>query len=168
MCEDSRVLNNVWNLYFHDPNEMAWDISSYIHLDTVKSVDDWVKICRIFSDYWDKGMFFLMRNDIKPLWEDDYNKNGGCISFKLFKNEIKDCWFELTCKTIGEVLVNISEFHKISGVSISSKRSYCIVRIWVFDDSLKNSNMYDIKLPAYRKMIFKSHSENKDYKDEEV
>lgn len=158
-------LNNEWSLYFHDPNNSKWDISSYILLDKVSSVDEWIKIFRIFSDGWNKGMFFLMRGDIKPLWEDEYNKNGGCISFKLFKNEVKDYWFELTAKAIGETLINTSNYKKISGISISPKRSYCIVRIWLYDDSIKNGALYNIKIPSYRKMIFKSHSENKDYKD---
>lgn len=159
------TLNSVWSLYFHDPNNSKWDMDSYILLDKVSTVHEWVKIFRAFADAWSKGMFFLMREDIKPLWEDDYNKNGGCISFKLFKNEVKDCWFELSGKTIGETLISPENYKKISGISISPKRTYCIVRIWLYDDTLKESALFNIQIPTYRKMIYKSHSENKDYKE---
>lgn len=161
------TLNSEWCLYFHDPNNCRWDIDSYVIVDRITTVNEWVQLFRVFAEGWNKGMFFLMRGDIKPLWEDDYNKNGGCVSFKLFKNEVKDCWFELTGKTICEQLISLSSSsHKISGVSISPKRTYCIVRIWTHDDSLKDSSLYNINIPAYRKMMYKSHSDNKDYKDE--
>ena len=31
-------------------------------------------------------MYFLMKNNIKPIWEDENNKNGGYWSIKISKN----------------------------------------------------------------------------------
>ncbi len=160
-------LNSEWNLYFHDPTNPNWDISSYTLLDKVSSLNSWIRLFQSFKNAWNKGMFFLMRGDIKPIWEDDKNKDGGCISFKLWKTDVNETWLELSGKLIGEVLLNDIKLYwnKINGISITPKRSYCVIRIWLCDDCAKDVSTYNIKPPSYSKMIYKSHSENKDYKD---
>jgi hypothetical protein len=158
-------LEHSWKFYFHDPNNPSWGINSYVVVETVETVNDWIHIFKAFKETWSKGMFFLMKEDIKPIWEDDYNKSGGCMSFKLCKTEVVDCWFELTGKLITHALLKNNELStdKISGVSISPKRNYCIVRIWLSDTELSNSDLYSLSIPPYSKIIYKSHSDNKDY-----
>jgi hypothetical protein len=159
------VLNNEWKLYFHDPNNANWTIDSYVTLDTIKSVNEWVLVFKSFKNTWSNGMFFLMRENIQPLWEDKLNKNGGCLSFKLFKTEVNEYWFDLSAKIIGESILDEKNPHwnKINGISISPKRSHCVIRIWLCDDILKDTSLYNFKVPSYSKMIYKSHSDNKDY-----
>jgi hypothetical protein len=36
---------------------------------------------------YSRGMFFIMREHILPLWEDESNKNGGCFSYKIYKDK---------------------------------------------------------------------------------
>ena len=158
-------LDNEWTFYFHDPNNSNWEISSYIQVEKVKSVNEWVQVFHSFKDVWSKGMFFLMKDTIQPIWEHEYNKNGGCMSFKLWKTEVNDCWLDLSGKLITNTLLKNCKPEKISGISLSPKRNYCIVRIWLFDSELSDSNIYNIVVPSYSKMIYKSHSDNKDYVD---
>lgn len=162
------ILNQEWKLYFHDPNNSNWTIGSYIVLDSIKTVEEWVSIFKSFKNVWNKGMFFLMRQYVQPIWEDDLNKHGGCISFKLYKNEVADYWFELSAKVIGEVLLKNKNpnWEKVNGISITSKRSYCVIRIWLADDVIKDVALYNFITPTYSKMIYKSHSDNKDYVEE--
>ena len=35
-------------------------------------------------------MLFLMRQNIKPMWEDPNNKQGGCFSFKVGNKNVPD------------------------------------------------------------------------------
>jgi hypothetical protein len=114
---------------------------------------------------WNKGMFFLMKETIQPIWEHEYNKNGGCMSFKLWKTEVNDCWLDLTGKLITNSLLKEGNSDKISGISISPKRNYCIVRVWLVDSVLSDTGLYNIAVPSYSKMMYKSHSDNKDYAD---
>jgi hypothetical protein len=165
------ILNNEWNFYFHDPNNSSWDISSYTFLDKIISLNQWITVFQSFKNAWNKGMFFLMRGAIQPIWEDDKNKDGGCISFKLWKTDVNENWFELSGKLIGEVLLNNNKqmyWDKINGISITPKRSYCVIRIWLYSDIIKDVSIYNIKPPSYSKMIYKSHSENKDYKENDI
>lgn len=158
--------NDSWNLYFHDPDNNNWDIDSYVLLSSVSSIQDWIRISESFKQVWNKGMFFLMREYIQPIWEDENNKHGGCISFKIWKNEVADYWFELGSRALGETLLTDNQkinWQMISGISISPKRNYCIARIWLKQDTIKESANYSIQLPSYSKVIYKSHTDNKDY-----
>lgn len=162
-------LNDTWNLYFHDPENQNWEIESYILLATISTVEEWLAIMNSLKDVLHKGMFFLMREYINPIWEDENNRNGGCLSFKIWKNEVSDTINELGCKLLGETLLkNKINWQKICGISISPKRNYCIGRIWLYDDSMINILDYDILLPNYSKILYKSHMDNRDYEEKEA
>jgi hypothetical protein len=164
MLDDGETfLNDTWNLYFHDPNNENWEIESYILIARISTVQEWVSLFISMRDIWHKGMFFIMREHIQPIWEDEHNRKGGCLSYKLWKNEVTEAVFELGCKLLGETLTVKHNWEKICGVSISPKRSYCIARIWISDCQCSDESLYTIHLPPQSKFLFKSHNENKDY-----
>ena len=163
-----RFLNDTWNLYFHDPDNQNWEMESYVLVTTISTVEEWVMLHHSLKEVLHKGMFFLMREYIQPIWEDKSNKNGGCLSFKIWKNEVVDIWEELSFKLLGEVLLkDKKQWQKICGISISPKRSYCIGRIWVSDPILSDVCSFNIELPSYSKILYKSHMENKDYEEKQ-
>jgi hypothetical protein len=41
--EEDIFINDVWNLYFHDPYDVNWNNESYMRLSTIASVDDFWK-----------------------------------------------------------------------------------------------------------------------------
>lgn len=71
----------------------------------------------------------LFKNPIKPMWEDEYNKNGGRISLKLRKDFSTIIWEEILLAIIGDILPKeISD--EINGVLISVKKKYNGLQIW--------------------------------------
>ena len=40
----SIYINDVWNVYFHDPYDMNWDVNSYKFITTISSVEDFVNV----------------------------------------------------------------------------------------------------------------------------
>jgi hypothetical protein len=159
-----RFLNDCWGVYFHDPDDNDWSEKSYMLLGTLSSIEDWQSADVSFTDLWQKGMFFLMREHIKPLWEDDHNKNGGCLSFKINKPDAGPYWYRLGAHALGESLLKDTTIaDKICGVSISPKRNYCILRIWVSDPAICTIDMFNIQSPEYTQVIYKSHRDNSDY-----
>lgn len=151
-------LNDTWKLWFHDPNNEAWDEKSYIELATISTVEDVAQVGNAFRDLWSKGMFFLMREHIKPVWEDEHNANGGCFSYKSMKPDVPRDWFDLMAMASGETLVVANKrgdnWEKICGVSISPKRTYCILRIWISDKTWGDPAFYTINPPS---LMFKTH-----------
>ena len=157
-------LNDSWALYFHDPNDNDWTETSYNTLFTLSTIEEFIDVHRKFKDIWNQGMFFMMRQHIFPVWEDEHNKNGGCFSFKIMKADVHAFWFKLCSLVLGETLTDTTYMNDICGVSISPKRNFCILRIWVASQTIKDS-MIKIQLPTYTKLLFKSYMENKDFQE---
>ena len=80
--------------------------------------------------------------------------------FKVLKTKSEECWFELMIYTISEqILKNSIDFADINGISISPKKSFCIIKIWNNDSSL-NKNSYlkeDIPNVNLDECLYKAH-----------
>ena len=77
-------LNNKYTLYAHLPNDSNWDISSYKVITNINILEEMISLNEnIPEDLIQKCMFFLMKDNIKPMWEDENNKKGGSISYKI-------------------------------------------------------------------------------------
>ena len=136
-------LNSSWKLWFHSPENKSWDIDSYV---LVCEIFDIHGFWNIFSQFTPNqiqyGMFFLMRENIKPTWEDVNNINGGCWSFKVSKKETYETWIELCIAAVGEIITNeYIDTLTINGVTISPKKNFSIIKIWNND---KNKNTTDL------------------------
>jgi hypothetical protein len=113
-------------------------------------------------------MFFIMREHIQPLWEDPLNKDGGCFSFKVNKPDAGQFWFKLGSLLLGGTLGKTHEIDsKICGISMSPKRNYCILRVWVQSHDYNNINLYNLDAPSYSQIMYKSHNENTDFDTKE-
>lgn len=153
-------INDVWSLYFHDPYDMNWDNNSYKFITTISSVEDYINIFKAFEDLWQRGMFFIMREHIMPRWEDENNKNGGCLSFKVNKCDCNDKLFEIGSLILGETMgKNDIISMNINGLSISPKKNYHIIRIWIKNNEKANKNFYNLQVHPYSVIMYKSHNE---------
>ena len=141
-----------WTLWFHSLNYNDWSIKSYKKI---------IKICNI-CDFWrlynnnyslKYGMFFLMKNDIKPIWEADENKNGGNWSIKIIKN-IETIWLNLS---IDLVAGNLDNANIVNGISLCYKNSYYIIKIWINDVSKSDLNNINISYDLKNNIIFNKY-----------
>jgi len=102
-------------------------------------------------------MLFLMRDDIKPMWEDERNKNGGAYLYKIHNNKLSDIWTEVSCAVIGETLhTNFEMSKKITGISISPKFQTTTLRVWVADLNVEAKDFCLIG-DGLEQPIFKKH-----------
>ena len=151
-------LPSQWTLWFHSPTESGWDITSYKKVYEIQTLDDfWQVYNRMTNTIVENGMFFLMRGTIFPMWEDTKNKNGGCWSFKIYKKYIPNTWIDLSIHTVAETVCSNSKL--ITGISISPKKSFSIIKIWN-SDANKNSNKLltdKIEHMVINECLYKSH-----------
>lgn len=106
-------------------------------------------------------MFFIMREHILPLWEDESNKNGGCFSYKIYRQNLEDKFFEITSLLLGENLGINNEISKnINGISICPKKNYYIIRIWIKDNKYAIKENYNIEIPRFTTILYKKHQQN--------
>ena len=126
------LLKNKWVLWYHSLKNKSWDNKSYVKVIEIKSLLDYKLLEEIMRiNHLQNGMFFLMKNDIFPTWEDPKNRMGGCISFK-YDNNILNEWLKILLLCITEEL---SDYNKeINGLSISPKKEFNILKVWIKDD----------------------------------
>jgi len=150
-------LKNKWVLWYHSLKNKSWDNKSYIKVIEIKSLFDYKLLEEIMRiNHLQNGMFFLMKNDIFPTWEDPKNRMGGCISFK-YDNNILNEWLKILLVCITE---DLSEYNnEINGLSISPKKEFNIIKVWIKDDKKD----YRILIKEYEpfmkldKCIYKKH-----------
>lgn len=154
-------LNNNWSFYLHLHDNYDWSINSYIKIINFESLKNAILLNdEINYDLIKKSMMFLMKSDILPIWECDENNKGGSFSFKVPNKDIESVWkniyINLICKTITK---NIDYYDKINGVSLSPKKKFCILKIWMSDCELTNANIFiKIENLNIETCLFKKHN----------
>ena len=162
--DNENKLNSEWNLYFHDPNSFNWDKDSYIKIFNLKKILDFWILNKEIEHKIHQGMFFLMRNNVFPLWDNDDNKNGSSFSFKILKEDSKKFWLKLSISVLSETFLkeeHISKYNNINGISISPKKNFCIIKIWLKNKDVFNNNnvkeYFNIPKEYSGDLIFKNH-----------
>lgn len=156
-------LNDVWTFYFHDPYDSNWKNESYKLLGTISTVEEfWQHHEQVKNDV-SKGIFFLMRDYVFPCWDDPANLEGGCLSIKVLKEVVSEFWEDICMKILGETLLlkeHSEKWNLVNGISISPKKHFCIIKIWVKDHTLNNKEMFDLQTGYYGDILFRLNREN--------
>jgi len=151
-------LTDTWTLWYHSPENDDWKFKSYkkiYEFDTIEKY--WKLIDEIPPLHFSSGMFFLMKNNIPPLWEDQYNINGGHWSYKVFKKNASECFIEAMTATIAEQICQ--EKSIITGISISPKKGFCIIKVWNNDSDYQDPTILNETIKGFiaSDTIYKSH-----------
>jgi hypothetical protein len=101
-----------------------------------------------------------MREHIMPRWEDEHNKNGGCLSFKVNKQDFNEKLFEVGALILGETMGKTDMTSTcINGFSISPKKNYHIIRIWLKNNERINRSLFNLTIHPYSVIMYKPHNE---------
>ena len=100
------------------------------------------------DDYKQPVEMQLFKEGIKPMWEDENNKNGGKIALKLRKEYSNLVWEELVFAFIGGYLAKEIK-DEINGLVINCKKDFNTLQIWTksFSDEVTSGiekNIRDI------------------------
>jgi hypothetical protein len=149
-------LSEKWVLWAHLPQETSWDMESYISVMTITYVEEMLSLIHTLPEKLITDcMFFLMKENVSPTWEDAHNKNGGCFSYKI-NHHIQHIWRDVSYSLIGKTLSTDASFQKdITGISISPKKNFCILKVWM--GSCVHRDPSKITLIKPEGCIFKKH-----------
>lgn len=164
-------LNCVWALWYHKIHN-DWSPASFEKLYTIETLHEYFTMinCLKKNAHFFNEHFFLMREGVLPLWEDNENRKGGCWSFKI---DVKDSFRYFTCVSmhlIGNNIMydnekNISEH--VCGMSFSPKNNYnTIIQIWNKDAKLSNTKYIqdDVRELCGYDIIYRVHDPEYDIK----
>jgi hypothetical protein len=155
------ILDNYWTLWFHKIDDNNWDKDSYIKILKFNTLEEYFDLIKQIKDFT-YGMFYLMKDDIFPAWEDSNNINGGYWSFKIYKINSNDAWIQLSYVLLGNTLCKNTDFFKhINGISISPKYSNCIIKILNNDYTQNDTNLLNNDLGPLNleQCIYKKYQE---------
>jgi hypothetical protein len=155
------LLNSKWTLWYHKSNDADWSLESYIKLASFSSIEEFSIVYDSLKPiHIQNAMLFLMREDISPIWESEENKDGGCFSFKIYRQDIYEAWNELSSLLIGEnILKDKTMISCVNGISISPKKTFSIIKIWLKNNENNESSKYNniIKF-NFDDAIYKKHA----------
>lgn len=156
-------LEHNWCLWYHPLNSNDWSIDSYEKIMNIKNYYD---ICFMLNKFENVncGMFFLMKKDIMPIFEDEKNINGGYWSLRINKKDTSETWKKIIYYMLIEgILDNQENENSINGISIGPKINNCIFKIWNSDYKSFNNNSLrdDIDIFINNDLYYLEHKESK-------
>lgn len=132
-----------------DTVESFWTIYSHLHRP---------------SDLSGHSDFHLFKDGIKPMWEDDANKEGGKWIVRLRKGLASRCWENLILAILGEQFMVGEE---ICGAVVSIRFQEDIISVWnksANDQSttirIRDTLKRVLNLPMNTIMEYKTHNDS--------
>ena len=155
-------LNVRWNLWAHLPQDSDWTVKSYKLVYSFKTLEDAIAMTETTPDPLIKAcMLFVMREGVSPMWEDPRNRNGGSFSYKVSNKNVCEVWRELNYVLVGDTISNNSSFvNCVTGITISPKKNFCIIKIWMTNCDNQNPMVVttDVKGLIPQGCLFKKHT----------
>lgn len=164
-------LNDQWSLYYQQiEGEEIKNYQSTIHL--IDKFDTIEKFWSLFShvvnplDLNCKCQIQIFRKNIRALWEDEANAQGGRFFLGSDRANINAFWQKAVILLIGE---NLNEI--IQGITVSSRESAqkFLISFWTSSspnpeelEKIANELGSTIELPKNFELFYQSHS-NKNY-----
>lgn len=122
--EDEHLLENKWVLWYRPPashsntapQAKAWEHSQKLYFQAETVEDFWRgfhKLPRITVNHPVNCDYSLFKDGIKPMWEDEFNKNGGRWTYNVERRSsstptahitsiIEQVWLDVMLCLIGE------------------------------------------------------------------
>jgi hypothetical protein len=162
------LTKDSWTLWAHLPQDNNWGLDSYIKVSTYKSIEEVIAITETLPEPLVKYcMLFVMKEGIAPMWEDPRNKDGGNFSYKISNKIVMETWRDLSYMLVGGVLSGNNDIaNSITGISISPKKNFCIIKIWFSNCKNQNPALITSEISGITSqgVLFNKHDKHADFK----
>ncbi len=153
------LFDDKWKVWYHSINDNRWTNISYTNVFNITNLYDFKSFKSVINDkILHKCMFFIMKNNIFPTWEDENNKDGCCVSYKISNKTLYRDFYNILLHVLnGNIMKNHNDKNIVNGISISPKKEFNIIKIW-FKKYISISDIHEIK-PSFihSKCILKSN-----------
>ena len=158
---DPPKINKIWKLWYHSIKDNDWSKKSYEYIYSIKNIYDYNTIIEVFKqNHYQNGMFFFMKDNVFPNWEDPNNRLGGCLSFKVSSSKVIEEWNITLLRCIMGTLFQTKNDH-INGLSISPKKEFNIIKVWFSKNIDYKEDYLEPPIPSemvISNSIYKKHS----------
>jgi hypothetical protein len=161
-------IKSGWMLWAHLPQDSNWALDSYKRVSRLTSVEETISVIETLPEPLVKNcMLFVMRDGIAPMWEDPKNRDGGNFSYKISNKIVPETWRDLSYMLVGESLSNNNDIaNSVTGISISPKKNFCIIKIWFNNCKNQNPALITSDIPGITSqgVLFNKHDKHADFK----
>lgn len=157
---DSTMLPQKWTLWYHDPNNSDYSLGSYIKISTFNDVADfWSTVEAISSEAWNSGMFFLMKDGVRPLWDAPENDKGGAWSKKVDASDTHGVFVDCMVHCLADKMLK-EKNETIMGVTLSPKGQFHIVKVWNSTTTVTDKRLFapTLKWKVKDDVVYKAHN----------
>ena len=81
---ENKNLDTYWKIFFHDYMDSSWKKESYEPLGTINNIIDFWTIFSVLKDKLSCGMFFFMKEQTFPKWDEE-NIEYNFLTIKVLK-----------------------------------------------------------------------------------
>lgn len=153
------ALQSRWQLWAHLPHDTDWSMDSYTSVMKLSHVEELLALTHALPEKLiSTCMLFFMRDDVHPTWEDPRNKDGGCFSYKVPNKMVAETWNELWMLLAGETVGEKTLAAAVTGLSVSPKKGFCVVKIWMTNSDHQNPAKIMSRLLKPQGCMFKRHN----------
>jgi hypothetical protein len=162
--ENELPLNTKWLIWIHPSESKDFSPMSYAKLTDINNVSSFWKFMNNFEklDY-KNNQFYLMRQGIFPIWEDNHNRYGSTISYRydISQKICMDFWIDICMLAVNEILYD--DMNDITGLSFTTKNNWVMIKVWNsngnVDISKKLSDILTKKYPNQQPFHKKNNPE---------
>ena len=157
---DTTPLSQTWVLWYHDPNNSDYSLDSYIKILTFTTATEfWSVVEAISSEAWNSGMFFLMRDGIRPLWDAPENDKGGAWSKKVDASETHAVFVDCMVHCLADRFLKTNN-EVVAGVTLSPKGHFHIIKIWNTTATVSDRRLFNpsLKMKLGDDIAYKAHN----------
>ena len=154
------TLSQHWVLWYHDPNNNDYSLESYIKILTFDTPGDfWSVVEAISPEAWNSGMFFLMREGYRPLWDAPENDKGGAWSKKVDASETHQVFVDCMVHCMASKMLK-ERNETIVGVTLSPKGHFHIIKIWNTLATISDRKLFSpsLKMKLSDDIVYKAHN----------
>lgn len=153
---ENKAFTNSWSIWYHSNSVRDWSLKSYNKLHVIENLKDFWAFFNNLPPL-DNGMFFVMREDIKPMWEAPENKDGGAWAIHVSPKRVQDFFINLVAEMLTGELV-ATEQDTICGLSVSPKFQGFSIKIWNNDVNKVESTEFVSKQIVENGLNYMKHS----------
>jgi hypothetical protein len=139
-----------WVLWYHDPENRDYTLGGYVRVAELKTPQQfWSVVDAIPQDAWECGMFFFMKQGIRPIWDVPENEAGGSWSKKVPVANIHNVFIDVMVQCLTNTLLTKRQ-ETLAGITISPKGPFSIIKVWNTTASVNDRHILNQEIPLFR------------------
>lgn len=171
---DDMKLNTTWIVWIHENDNQDWSLKSYKSIYEIDSIGSMWRFLHVL-DNLDKNarQYYIMRNGITPIWEDNNNKQGAICSIMIdnmnkFSSHSRgdlgvDAFSAICILVLNESFVRNNNV--INGLCYSIKSRSVLIKLWIkeFESNKKFRETLPITILKHIDTILSNMDNNKNH-----